>query len=69
MDEEIFHSSATSEILDTKTDLQLKEQKIQGKSRLKKLEHEDRMKVEDAEFEERLRRENEEREDTYCLKQ
>ena len=62
VDEEIFDSSATSQILVTQTDLQLRELEIKRQVEMERLrlEHEDRMRVEKAEREERLRREKEE---------
>ena len=62
VDEEIFDSSATSQILVTQTDLQLRELEIKRQNELEKLrlEHENRVRVENAEREERLRREKEE---------
>ena len=69
VDEEIFDSSATSQILVTQTVLQLRELEIKRQVEMEKLrlEHENRIRVENAEREERLRREKEEREDRIRL--
>ena len=69
VDEEIFDSSATSQILVTQTDLQLRELEIKRQVEIEKLrlEHENRIRVENAEGEERLRHEKEEREDRIRL--
>ena len=69
VDEEIFDSSATSQILVTQTDLQLRELEIKRQVEMEKLrlEHENRIRVENAEREERLKREKEEREDRIRL--
>ena len=69
VDEEIFDSSATSQILVTQTDLQLRELEINRQVEMEKLrlEHENRIRVENAEREERLKREKEEREDRIRL--
>ena len=69
VDEEIFDSSATSQILVTQTDLQLRELEIKRQVEMEKLrlEHENRIRLENAEREERLRREKEEREDRIRL--
>ena len=80
VDEEIFDSSAASQILVTQTDLQLRELEIKRQVEIEKirLEHEERLRrekeereerirVENAELEERLRREKEEREDRIRL--
>ena len=69
VDEEIFDSSATSQILVTQTDLQLRELEIKRQVEMEKLrlEYENRIRVENAEREERLRREKEEREDRIRL--
>ena len=69
VDEEIFDSSATSQILVTQTDLQLRELEIKRQLEIEKikLEHEDRIRIEKAEREERLRREKEEREERIRL--
>ena len=69
VDEEIFDSSATSQILVTQTDLQLRELEIKRQVEMEKLrlEHENRIRVENAEREERLRREKEEREERIRL--
>ena len=65
VDEEIFDSLATSQILVTQTDLQLRELEIKRQVEMKRLrlEHEDRMKAEKAEREERIRLETVEREE------
>ena len=65
VDEEIFDSSATSQILVTQTDLQLRELEIKRQIEMEKirLEHEDRKRAEKAEREERIRLETIERED------
>ena len=59
VDEEIFDSSATSQILVTQTDLQLRELEIKRQVELEKLrlEHEDRIRMETLEREDRLLRE------------
>ena len=69
VDEEIFDSSATSQILVTQTDLQVRELEIKRQVEMEKLrlEHENKIRVENAEREERLRREKEEREDRVRL--
>ena len=69
VDEEIFDSSATSQILVTQTDLQLRELEIKRQVEMEKLrlEHENRIRLENAEREERLRLEKEEREDRIGL--
>ena len=80
VEEEIFDSSATSQILVIQTDLQLRELEIKRQVEIEKirLEHEERLRrekeeqeerirVENAEHEERLRREREEREDRIRL--
>ena len=69
VDEEIFDSSATSQILVTQTDLQLRELEIKRQVEMEKLrlEHENRIRVENAEREERVRREKEEREERIRL--
>ena len=80
VDEEIFDSSATSQILVTQTDLQLRELEIKRQVEIEKirLEHEERLRgekeereerirAENAELEERLRREKEQREDRIRL--
>ena len=69
VDEEIFDSSATSQILVTQTDLQLRELEIKRQIEMEKLrlEHEERIRVENAEREERLKREKEEREERIRL--
>ena len=57
VDEEIFDSSATSQILVTQTDLQLRELEIKRQLEIEKLklEHEERIRAEKAEREERIR--------------
>ena len=57
VDEEIFYSSATSQILVTQTDLQLRELEIKRQVEMERLrlEHEDRIRAEKAEREERIR--------------
>ena len=80
VDEEIFDSSATSQILVTQTNLQLRELEIKRQVEIEKLrleheerlrrekeEQEERIRVQNAEREERLRREKEEREDRVRL--
>ena len=64
VDEEIFDSSATSQILVTQTDLQLRELEIKRQVEMERLrlEHEDRIKAEKTEREERIRLENLEQE-------
>ena len=59
VDEEIFDSSATSQILVTQTDLQLRELEIKRQVEIEKLrlEHEDRIRMETLEREDRLLRE------------
>ena len=59
VDEEIFDSSATSQILVTQTDLQLRELEIKRQVEMERLrlEHEDRIRAEKAEREERMHRE------------
>ena len=65
VDEEIFDSSATSQILVTQTDLQLRELEIKRQLEIEKLklEHEERIRAEKAEIEERIRFETLEREE------
>ena len=69
VDEEIFDSSATSHILVTQTDLQLRELEIKRQLEIEKLrlEHEERIRVEKAEQEERIRQEKAEREERIRL--
>ena len=64
VDEEIFDSSATSHILGTQTDLQLRELEIKMQVEMEKirLEHEARIRTEKAEREKRIRLETLERE-------
>ena len=65
VDEEIFDSSATSQILVTQTDLQLRELEIKRQIEMEKLkfEYEERIRAEKAEREERIRLETLEREE------
>ena len=65
VDEEIVDSSATSQILVTQTDLQLRELEIKRQVEMERLrlEHEDRIRAEKAEREERIRLETVEREE------
>ena len=65
VDEEIFDSSATSQILVTQTDLQLRELEIKRQVEMEKLrlEHGERLSHEKEEREERIRVENAEREE------
>ena len=65
VDEEIFDSSATSQILVTQTDLQLRELEIKRQLEIEKMrfEHEERIRAEKAEREERIRAEKAEREE------
>ena len=65
VDEEIFDSSATSQILVTQTDLQLRELEIKRQTEMEKLkfEYEERIRAEKAEREERIRLETLEREE------
>ena len=80
IEEEIFDSSATSKILVTQTDLQLREIEIKNQITLEKLrldqeerirrekeEREERIRREKVELEERIRREKEEREERIRL--
>ena len=64
VDEEIFDSSATSQILVTQTDLQLRELEIKRQVEMEKLklEHEERLRREREEREDRIRQETLERE-------
>ena len=57
VDEEMFDSSATSQILVTQTDLQLRELEIKRQIEMEKLkfEYEERIRAEKAEREERIR--------------
>ena len=66
VDEEIFDSSATSHILVTQTDLQLRELELKRQIETEKMkfEHEERIRAEKVEREERVRLETIEREDT-----
>ena len=65
VDEEIFDSSATSQILVTQTVLQLRELEIKRQVEIEKLrlEHEERLRREREEREDRIRLETIERED------
>ena len=56
VDDEIFDSSATSQILVTQTDLQLRELEIKRQVEMEKirLEHENRIRLETLEREDRL---------------
>ena len=65
VDEEIFDSLATSQILVTQTDLQLRELEIKRQVELEKLrlEHQERLRREREEREDRIRLETLERED------
>ena len=65
VDEEIFDSSATSQIPVTQTDLQLRELEIKRQVEMEKirLEHEERLRREKEEREDRIRLETLERED------
>ena len=63
VDEEIFDSSATSQILVTQTDLQLRELEIKRQTEMEKLkfEYEERIRLETLERDERIRAEKAER--------
>ena len=65
VDEDIFDSSATSQILVTQIDFQLRELEIKRQVEMERLrlEHEDRIKAEKAERKERIRLETAEREE------
>ena len=65
VDKEIFDSSATSQILVTQTDSQLRELEIRRQIEMEKLrlEHEERLRHEKEEREDRIRLETIERED------
>ena len=69
VDEEIFDSSSTSQILVTQTDLQLGELEIKSQVEMEKLrlEHENRIRVENEEREEKLKREKEQLEERIRL--
>ena len=69
VDEEMFDSSATSHILVTQTDVQLRELEIKRQLEIEKLrlEHEERIRVEQAEREEQIRQEKAEREERIRL--
>ena len=70
VDEEIFYSSATSQILVTQTDLQLRELEIKRQIEMEKLklEYEERIRLETLERDERIRAEKAEREERIRLK-
>ena len=65
MDDDIFDSSATSQILVTHTELQLGELQIKRQVEMErlKLEHADRIRAEKSEGEKRMQLETIERED------
>ena len=69
VDEEIFDSSATSQILVTQTDLQLRELEIKRQTEMEKLkfEYEERIRLETLERDERIRTEKAEREERIRL--
>ena len=69
VDEEIFDSSATSQILVTQTDLQLRELEIKRQIEMEKLkfEYEERIRLETLERDERIRAEKNEREERIRL--
>ena len=69
VDEEIFDSSSTSQILVTQNDLQLGELEIKSQVEMEKLrlEHENRIRVENEEREEKLKREKEQLEERIRL--
>ena len=69
VDEEIFDSHPTSQILVTQTYLQLRELELTHQIEKEKLrlEHEDRIRIENNEREERLKREKEMREESRRL--
>ena len=69
VDEEIFDSSATSQILVTLTDLQLRELEIKRQIEMEKLkfEYEERIRLETLERDERIRAEKAEREERIRL--
>ena len=69
VDEEIFDSSATSQILVTQTDLQLRELEIKRQIEMEKLkfEYEERIRLETLERDERIRAEKAEREERIRL--
>ena len=71
VDEEIFDSSATSRILVTQTDLQLRELEIKRQVEMEKLrlEHEDRIRMETMEREDGLLRKKIEMEEREKEKQ
>ena len=69
VDEEIFDFSATSQILVTQTDLQLRELEIKRQIEMEKLkfEYEERIRLETLERDERIRAEKAEREERIRL--
>ena len=69
IEEDIFDSSATSKILVTQTDLQMREIEIKNQITLEKLrlDQEERIRREKEEREERIRRDKEEREERLRL--
>ena len=69
VDEDIFDSSATSQILVTQTDLQLRELEIKRQIEMEKLkfEYEERIRLETLERDERIRAEKAEREERIRL--
>ena len=69
VDEEIFDSSATFQILVTQTDLQLRELEIKRQIEMEKLkfEYEERIRLETLERDERIRAEKAEREERIRL--
>ena len=69
VDEEIFDSSATSQILVTQTDLQLRELEIKRQIEMEKLkfEYEERIRLETLERDKRIRAEKAEREERIRL--
>ena len=69
VDEEIFDSAATSQILVTQTDLQLRELEIKRQIEMEKLkfEYEERIRLETLERDERIRAEKAEREERIRL--
>ena len=69
VDEQIFDSSATSQILVTQTDLQLRELEIKRQIEMEKLkfEYEERIRLETLEQDERIRAEKAEREERIRL--
>ena len=69
VDEEIFDSSATSQILVTQTDLQLRKLEIKRQIEMEKLkfEYEERIRLETLERDERIRAEKAKREERIRL--